>query len=380
MSVLPNTLTDIITKVRRITGRPSPTQIADSDIIKYINTFYLYDMPEHLRLESLRVNYEFLTTANVSVYDFPVNSYLTVMPPVFIAGYQSYMTQSRENFFRINPELNFLQQDVTIGNGTTGPYTGTIGNAIIGTIPAGTEEIFIIPGYKPNPPGNMSIWAATNDIPANQLKWNVLFSALGAPNAISGIPPSISLIDDGQGNLFAVTDTTINPAFSRGTINYITGAFTIYGTVNPFGNPGGFTASIPIGNPINAQYCPYVPSRPQSCVFYQDQIILYPIPDQAYTVSFECYQYPAAFLATNPSATPQLNEWWQYLAYGAADKIFADNGDFENLQKFRPLLEEQMNLVQRRTIVQQTSERTATIYTEQSGPGQYPFGNNFGGF
>jgi len=56
------------------------------------------------------------------------------------------------------------------------------------------------------------------------------------------------------------------------------------------------------------------------------------------------------------------------------------NADFENLQKFRPLLDEQMNLCLRRTLVQQTSERVATIYTEQAGPPQYPFGNLFSGF
>jgi hypothetical protein len=52
----------------------------------------------------------------------------------------------------------------------------------------------------------------------------------------------------------------------------------------------------------------------------------------------------------------------------------------ESAARFRPLLEEQLKLIQRQTIVQQTSERTATIYTETTGAGQFPFGNNFGGF
>jgi hypothetical protein len=144
--------------------------------------------------------------------------------------------------------------------------------------------------------------------------------------------------------------------------------------------------AIPSGNNINAQYIPYTPSRPQSAMFFQDQIMLYPIPDQAYTVSFEVYKYPVDFfLAANGAYTatlqPQLNEWWQLLAYGAADKIFADNADFESMAKFRPLLDEQMNLVLRRTIVQQTSERTATIYTENNnGSGTFGFGNLFSGF
>jgi hypothetical protein len=361
MSTLPNTLADIRTKVRRITARPSAVQISNAEIDKYINTFYVYDMPEHLKMESLRYNYEFTTTANVAVYDLPTDTYLTAMPPVFIGGYQSYMTQSRENFFRINPGLNFLQQSVYTGNGTNTGYTGQF-----------LTNLPITQGFKPNPPGAFTTWTSGNDIAAKFLNWNVIVSGLGTPDATSGITPSVTLIDDGLGRLFAPTDTSINPANARGTINYITGAIDIT----------NFAATIPSGNPINVQYIPYVASRPQSCVFFQDQIIVYPIPDQAYTVSFEAYKYPTAFLASDVSgtSTPQLTEWWQLLAYGAADKIFADNADLENMMKFRPLLEEQMNLVLRRTIVQQTSERAATIYSEQSQFPGYGFGNLFSGF
>lgn len=354
---IPNTLQDIITKVRRITARPSANQISDTEIVNYINTFYVYDMPEHLRLESLRSNYEFVTTANIPVYDLPTDTYLTAMPPVYIAGYQSYLTQSRENFFRVNAQLTFLQQSITTGNGTAGVYTATL------------SQTPITPGFKPNPPGAYSAWTSANDIPAKFLNWNVMISAAAAPNATSGITPSITLVDDGQGNLFAPTDTSIDPGARRGTINYITGAVSFT-----------FASSIPSGNAINAQFIPYVASRPLSVVFYQDQFIVYPIPDQAYTISFEAYKYPASFAASATTSTPQLKEWWQLLAYGAADKIFADNGDFENLQKFRPLLEEQMNLMQRRTIVQQTSERTATIYTDQTGYQSNSYGGSFGLF
>jgi len=367
MSTLPNTLADIRTKVRRITGRPSVNQISDSEIDKYINTFYVYDMPEHLKMESLRYNYEFTTTANTPVYDLPTGTYLTAMPPVYIAGYQSYMTQSRENFFRINPQLNFLQSQIYTADGISSGFTGQ-----------SLTNLPIVPGFKPNPPGAYSDWTTANDIPAASLNWNVLVSAKGTPDPISGIAPSYCLVDDGQGNLFAPTDASIFPTFARGSINYINGALTIITFVDKNANP----VTIPSGNPINVQYIPYVANRPQSCVFFQDQIILYPIPDQAYTVSFETYKYPTAFLASDTlgAASPQLNEWWQLLAYGAADKIFADNADFENIAKYRPLLDEQMNLCLRRTIVQQTSERTATIYTENNQGGQFPFGNLFGGF
>lgn len=377
---VPSTLSSIRQKVRRVTGRPSPNQISDAEIDNYVNTFYMFDMPEHLRMESLRVNYQFTTTANIPVYDMPTGIYLEAMPPVFIGGYQSYMTQSRENFFRINPQLNFLQQSLDTGNGTVGPYSGTC------------TQTPITPGFQPNPPGAYSFntvlppfsQACTK---AAYINWNVIISALGNPDPISGIQPSISLIDDGHGNLIDPLDPA-DPATGpnqsgpypvvRGTINYLTGAVQI----GPLGSiPSGFSSNIPSGTPINIQYIPYVASRPQSVAFYQDQFMLYPIPDQAYTVSFEAYQYPSAFL-NDPAGmgNAQVKEWWQMLAYGAADKIFADNGDLENLQKYRPLLEEQMNLCLRRTIVQQTSERTASIYTEQSQFPQYPFGNLFSGF
>ena len=356
---LPNTLTDIQNKVRRITGKPSANQITDEQINGYINTFYVYDLPEHLRLESLRVNYQFVTTANIGIYDFPKDLYLTCMPPVFIAGYRSYMTQSRDNFFRINPNLNYLQQSVATGIDDTGPYIFTLTNAPI------------MPGFKRNPPGAYSISAPGSDPLPADINWSVLITGQGEA-AANGISPWYSLIDDGQGNLFDPSDTTSVAADARGTINYITGAVTI--------NSTGFLDYIPTGNPINAQYVPYVASRPQSCCYYQDQISLYPIPDQAYSVSFEAYMYPAAFADSATSTSPQLKEWWQLLAYGAADKIFADNGDMENMQKYRPLLDEQLRLIQRRTLQQYASERTASIYTEQCGFAQYPFGNIFSGF
>lgn len=356
-SPAPSTLQTIRNKVRRITARPSDTSITDAQLDEYINTFYIYDFPEHLRLESLRVNWQFLTQANIAIYDFPTDLFLTVMPPIFIAGYQSYMTQSRENFFRINPALNFLQQSVATGNGTVGPYTIQLANGNI------------LRGFKQNPPGAYSgygIYSPTPVLPgdpdnpyyARNLIWNVMLSGTDS------LGVSVSIVDDGLGNLWDPTQKIYSDSIPLGTINYITGAITT-----------SFPAAIGNGNAINAQYIPYVASRPMSACFYQDQIAIYPIPNQAYTVSFECYKYPTALLASDDS--PQLAEWWQLLAYGAADKIFTDNGDTDNVAKYRPFLEEQMRLVQRRTIVQQTSERVSTIYAEQQQVQQFPFGNMF---
>ena len=64
-----STLADIRVKVRRLTGRPSPQQITDAQIDTYINTFYQYDFPEHLRVFSNETTFTFMTTPNVDTYD-----------------------------------------------------------------------------------------------------------------------------------------------------------------------------------------------------------------------------------------------------------------------------------------------------------------------
>ena len=351
MSV-PSTLADIRQKVRRITGRPSNQQITDSQIDRYINTYYVQDLPSQLQLISNRVNYQFLTSKSIAVYDLPTDIYLTAMPPVYIAGYQSFMTQSRDAFYRINPQLNYLQQSVGIGNGTVGPYNFTLLNAPL------------MRGWKNNPPGAYDMSVLGRAVPPRFVNWMVLISG------INNFGISISLVDDGLGSLFDVNDPNTDPAFERGTVNYATGVVTV--------NVLGFVAPVAVGQQINAQYVPYVASRPQSVAFYQDQFNLYPIPDQAYTVSLEAYKFPTGMM--NDVDWPEIRQMWQLLAYGAADKIFTDNADMESASKFRPLLEEQLKLIQRRTIIQQTSERTASIYTEQNAMGQYPFGNLYSGF
>jgi len=45
-----STLETIKIKVRRLTRSPSEAQLSDADLNQYINTFLIYDLPEHLAL------------------------------------------------------------------------------------------------------------------------------------------------------------------------------------------------------------------------------------------------------------------------------------------------------------------------------------------
>ena len=90
------------------------------------------------------------------------------------------------------------------------------------------------------------------------------------------------------------------------------------------------------------------------------------------------YTQPTELLSSGQS--PDLQEWWQYIAYGASKKIFEDRMDLDSVQSIMPEFKMQERLCLRRSIVQQTSQRTSTIYTDQSstagayGPGFFSGG------
>ena len=56
-----STVTAMREKVRRLTASPDESQLSTADIDKYINTFYDQDFPYAIKLDQLRVVYEFFT-------------------------------------------------------------------------------------------------------------------------------------------------------------------------------------------------------------------------------------------------------------------------------------------------------------------------------
>lgn len=300
------TLAQIRKKVRRLTATPDIIQLPDSEIDEYIDVFLTQDFPAHLKLFSLHKKYHFFTEPNEDRYTLPVNEFLSVNPPVFIAGYQSYYDQDRESFYRIYPFLND-DVDVGTGNGTAGPYSFVIDN-----VPILKREFSI--------------------------------------SAVDTNGDSRTLEDDGDGNLVLPGDATL-----RGTIDYISGL----GEVTNWGS------TIPAESTINAQYNPYVASRPRAVLFYDNEFVVRPIPDKAYKVEIEVYQKPTQLLASTDET--ELAQWWQFIAFGAALKVLEDRQDIETIQTLMPRFDEQKQLVLHRTIIQNTPERTPTIYSEQSG-------------
>lgn len=351
-TVVTSNLQTIRNKIRRLTRSLSPSQLSDSDIDSYVNTFVLYDFPEHLRLFNLRTTFTFFTEpyvdtyatstdVNSPLYDF-VNRYITVHPPIYIAGYSALYLESREQFFGIYPMLNSISSIGVTGDGITTTFSGVIN----------TQQAFIPPNLT------QTIVLLQN---------NVLFSSVATDNS------GLALIDYPVSNTIGAlglpgTPQTIPSPY--GQINYLTGAFTI-----------NFPSAPGAGNAINSQTVPQQPTLPQTMLFYDGKFTLRPVPDQAYRVQMEVYVRPTELLQANQS--PELQEWWQYIAYGAAKKIFEDRMDLESVQMILPEFKKQETLILRRTIVEQTSQRVSTIYTQDTGaagaygPGWWSGGGQF---
>lgn len=358
-----SSLQAIQTKVRRLTRSPSVNQLSDGDLNQYINTFVLYDFPEHLRLFQLRKTFTFYTQPFVDVYPtnlnpisdeeviYPLqnfdNLYLTIHPPIYIAGYQALYLESREKLFGIYPKINQIQSIGVYGDGVTTLFTGVIN----------TQQ------QAPPQPGVVQ----TTVLLQNQ----VLFSSIDSNyNALALVDypqyPTFQQPSEGALGLPGQPPADLQDSI-YGYINYVTGQFTINFPVAP--GPG---------QAINSQVVAVQPSLPQAMCYFDSQIILRPVPDQSYRVQMEVYQRPTELLATDQS--PQLEEWWQYIAYGTAKKIFEDRMDMDSVQMILPEFTKQQNLIQRRTIVEYTSQRTSTIYSDDHGPaGSYGGGWFSGG-
>jgi len=351
-----NNLQEIRTKVRRLTRSPSTAQLSDDDIDQYVNTFILYDFPEHLRLFSLRTTLKFFTQPGVDTYQTSANvfdplynfqnQYIAIHQPVYIAGIPASFTQWKNVFFGKWPNTNYVINTLIATGGSAGPFTG------------------IINSFPPNYSQGMSRTGAI-------LQHSLILSALDVnnnamvivdyPSTVSspgGINPHIGYL--GQPNF------PQDNANEFGQINYVTGQFTV-----TFPDPT-LVASY---NTIRADYIPYIPGLPIDMLYYDNKFILRPVPDKVYSVTVEADIRPTELILSND--IPKIEQWWQLFAYGAAKKVFEDRMDMDSVQMIMPEYRNQMNFVNRTSLEQQANERTTTIYTEGRSYGWGWYNNNF---
>lgn len=259
------TITDIISKVRNITGTPSPTQLTDQQIVDYVNRYYAFTMPFELKEQVNKQAINFTTTAYTDVYNSSnvtdLGSFITDEPMAYANGFPLVFYQDRDVFFQDWPQ-QYSQDQVGTGDGATVSFPGTAQG-----YPVLKGSFFITDG-------------------------------------------TVILTDPtGSG--------TLSGTGGSGTINYTTGAFTCI-----------FTSAPATGTVVYNTYQAYQPGRPEGVLFYNNELTFRPVPDQVYQITLQGFISQSQILTTSsPNNSPLFQEWGELLALGASLDIILDRGD-----------------------------------------------------
>lgn len=333
--------------VRNITARYTQESMTDTQIDIFLNRAYTLHMPLEFKNIKLNKPVVFNTIPNVDTYNFPyengiatnpdgtpIPGNIQISPPVYCQGYILKYTQDKSEFYNRWPKLTVNQQ-VGTGNGTAGPYSGSI------------------PQYP--------FLRAQVDIFGNVVEPCVIFSAqnnTGYNATFTDVPQTNS----NTGNLVDSLNNVV------GTVNYLSGVFT-------------FTLAsgvIPSNTVINVSVIPYQPSRPTDLLFYNQQIVLRPVPYDVYQVEYQVSQQPLPL--ESDVAIPELDEWYLFICTWAAKLIYTEFPDFAGEADLAPKHEEQKMLAQRRTLRQLGTQRAATLFSAAARPtAGYFFGTQYSG-
>lgn len=375
--------------IRKITGKFDQSQLPDScngqptisnppGIDDYINDFYLYDFPEHLRLLKLRDFYTFTTIPNCGTYAVPQNVN-ELEQPIYIDNYQFSFYTNPDQFYQVWPELNFIDRNLFTPNGANSSFTFTLTATPI-------QQGTVVIGLTPNI--DLSV------IPTETFTDRDQPIPLDLPILQTFNNPGI-LVSNQYTGAYPPATPGVTPG--TGTIDYLTGACTIVYTTAP---QNGATSS--------CHYHPYVAARPRDIMYFQQQLFIRPIPNDTYSVKLIGYMLPTVAITaatnsaiipniapttvagsttvagdlqgfTNPSVgsgptnVPLQNEWFQLMAYGTAIKIFIEDGEHEEANMYKPYFEEAKILAERKTLKQLSTQRIATPYADNNNSGPaYP--------
>ena len=427
------TLSDIITKIRKLTGSGNQLQIKDTVIIDYINSFYLYDFPAEFRSLQLKNTFTINTIQNVDTYPFDFRHYSTLEAPAYVDKKLVPLHQSPWPFYSSCFNWQY-RQIIGVGDGTVGAQNGPITGAtnadpcVITAVAHGlpTGSSIFITGVTGMTELNGNTFTISN-VTANTFEINLnttlpfgvyVSDGLWNTDPYPGVLRDSPIIRSINNNPMADTQTSPVASFSTGTYpspfrepnpsrlqNLLITANTLNGTENVTDDGNGnliggvtvrgtinyrtgviqglrFANPIPAGTDICVSYCPSHPSVPQAVLYWQNNITLRPVPDKGYTVEIVAYRRPSQVLlgTENPdipvtTGLPELLEWWETIAFGASKKIFEDRLDIDGVAIMDKFLSEAYSKNETRTYAQLGKQQIGTIFSSQEG-----FGGGFGGW
>ena len=286
------TLANIRTKMRNLVGEPSTDQMSDATANAYINDYYVFTMPEELKVQIQNNFLDFKTTPGVNVYSFPSGTFLTDSPGAYADGFPLIFYEDPDIFYQDWPQ-QYSVDSVGVGTDNQLTFTGTCQG-----FPLVIETFFITDGTQ-------------------------------VINDIGIVSPDV------------YPNGTLSGPNGSGTINYATGEFSATFRTAPVS-----TAT------IYTKYQACQENRPQGVLFFEDEFTLFPVPDQVYQIRMQGFILPDQLVLDTD--VPSQPEWGPLIAYGAALERFADRGDTENYDRYYAILKRQENIALSRTIQQYT--------------------------
>lgn len=134
-----------------------------------------------------------------------------------------------------------------------------------------------------------------------------------------------------------------------GTVNYVTTQFNV-----------NFPVAPAAGTMINIWAATYQVGRPYNLLFWNNELTIRPVPDNVYLVEVEVFQTPSQFM--NTTDNPTLNQWSQYIAYGAACEILRERQDMEGVENLMEGFKRQEALVLERQAVEEIQQPNITLF------------------
>ena len=353
------TVAAIRQKVRRLTASSSESALSTTIIDEAINTFYNNDFPYAIKIDQTRSIYPLYTTPFVDKYPVDVNYQQSFRDPVYFEGVKGMFFKDRNAFYNLWPRWPSKFQPIQ-GDGVTQSFTFTIQGPFL------SKEV-VIGGIDVSGTG-----IHISDDGFGNLYCNI-------PNPVVSVPPYNATYTSGPDigmpipGLYNVN--TQNPGLNKkilvGSVNYVTGQF-IFDTSSA--NLTFASGTIP-----TVWVSTYNPGRSYSCLFWNNEIVVRPVPNDTYKIEIETYQTPVQFM--NSTDIPVLNQAWQYIAYGAAMEILRERQDLEGVENLREGFMRQEALVLERQGSEEIGVRNQTIMSGTiQGQGWNQFGYGPGWF
>lgn len=358
-----NTLVAIQTKVRRLTASASEQILSTATINEYINTFYQNDFPYAIKLDQMRGVYTFYTKPNIDRYPLDVNMNQGFRSPVYFEGIKGYFFKDRNEFYNMWPRWPSLSNPFT-GDGATQTFTFTstfvpfLRNEVtLGVVATNGNQIIVADD------GNGNLYVQNANPVVLQTPSAITDPIPGMKN--SNLSTSLVPFNSATFQKFPGDNVQVNV----GTVNYVTGAFSI---------DFSLASVIPADGAIaNLWVSQYTVGRSYSMLIWNNEVTVRPVPDKTYKVEVESYMTPVQFLENE--SIPGLVQWWQYISFGVAMEILRERQDMEGVENLREGFMRQESLVLERQGIEEINQRNATIFssaTPQQGwnqSGSWPY-------